>query len=243
MFWRLIGYAAIPIAAMCLSGFAAARRPPEPALRSAVLHLAAGVIFAVVAVEFLPDLMREHDVPETVLGFVAGTVAMLGIRWLVRRGESQSEEQDENTGSLPVVLLVATAVDVAIDGILLGTAFAAGRSEGRLLAIALAIEFTSLGLATAMTMARHGSGPGRALLTVCGLAVIFGVAAVPGGLLLQGAHGRTLAILLAFGSAALLFMVTEELLTEAHEIPESPWFTAAFFLGYIVLFLIEMLSR
>jgi len=45
---------------------------------------------------------------------------------------------------------------------------------------------------------------------------------------------------LSFGLAALLFLVTEELLTEAHEGPESPWLTSSFFLGFLVFLLLGM---
>lgn len=47
--------------------------------------------------------------------------------------------------------------------------------------------------------------------------------------------------LLAFGVAALLYLVTEELLVEAHEAPEKPLQTAMFFGGFILLFMIDML--
>ncbi|MDI9708957.1 hypothetical protein QM281_17785 [Acinetobacter baumannii] len=36
-----------------------------------------------------------------------------------------------------------------------------------------------------------------------------------------------------------MYLVTEELLVEAHEVPETPFATAAFFIGFIVFFLIE----
>ena len=47
--------------------------------------------------------------------------------------------------------------------------------------------------------------------------------------------------LLAFGVAALLYLVTEELLVEAHEGKETPAQAAMFFLGFILLFVIDML--
>jgi ZIP family zinc transporter len=45
---------------------------------------------------------------------------------------------------------------------------------------------------------------------------------------------------LAFGLAALLYLVTEELLVEAHEVPETSAQTAMFFVGFILLLTIEM---
>lgn len=41
---------------------------------------------------------------------------------------------------------------------------------------------------------------------------------------------------LAFGAAALLYLVVEELLVEAHEERESVWLGAMFFLGFILIY-------
>ena len=38
---------------------------------------------------------------------------------------------------------------------------------------------------------------------------------------------------------ALLYLVTEELLIEAHETPDRPWVTAMFFVGFLALLLLE----
>lgn len=57
-----------------------------------------------------------------------------------------------------------------------------------------------------------------------------------------GGHaGRILADrLLAFGLIALLYLVTEELLVEAHEGgKETPFATAMFFAGFLLLLLLE----
>lgn len=48
-------------------------------------------------------------------------------------------------------------------------------------------------------------------------------------LLLGGWSGVWLEAMLAFAAAARLYLVTEELLIEAHEIPETPLATAIFF--------------
>jgi hypothetical protein len=45
---------------------------------------------------------------------------------------------------------------------------------------------------------------------------------------------------LAFAVAALLYLVTEELLREAHERPDSALSTAMFFMGFLLLLMIQM---
>ena len=42
-----------------------------------------------------------------------------------------------------------------------------------------------------------------------------------------------------FGLIALLYLVTEELLAEAHEIPDRPWVAAMFFVGFLLLLALE----
>ncbi len=43
---------------------------------------------------------------------------------------------------------------------------------------------------------------------------------------------------LAFGLVALLYLVTAEVLVEAHETPDKPWITAMFFAGFLLLLLL-----
>jgi ZIP family zinc transporter len=45
---------------------------------------------------------------------------------------------------------------------------------------------------------------------------------------------------LGFATAALLYLVTEELLVEAHETTETPLLTAAFFIGFIAFLTLEL---
>ena len=44
---------------------------------------------------------------------------------------------------------------------------------------------------------------------------------------------------LAFGLVALLYLVTKELLVEAHEIPDQPCVAAIFYVGFVLLLLFE----
>lgn len=73
-----------------------------------------------------------------------------------------------------------------------------------------------------------------------GLCLILG--ALVAVLLLHGLTGALLGGVLAFGLAALLYLVTEELLVEAHEVRENTITTAMFFAGFLVLLLVAVLS-
>lgn len=239
-------YALIPVAATALGAAVAAVRPPGPRLRSAIQHFAAGVVFSVVAVELLPDVTRVHDPFEIGWTFAAGVALMLGLRWLTERRAvvpdasppgGADPEAERLAGASPGQL-VAVGLDVLIDGLLVGIAFAAGAKEGILLTLALSLELLALGLAVASTL---GPGPRwRTVLIPTALSLLLVVGAVAGETVLRGASAHTLAGVLSFGAAALLYLVTEELLVEAHEAGETTGGTAMFFAGFLLFLLLGM---
>jgi ZIP family zinc transporter len=243
----MLGFSLLPAVVMIAGAALAVWRAPGPQLRSAILHFAAGVIFSVVAVELLPDIVQRHAPYEVGLGFGLGVAVMMGLRYLTQRleqGEAASEPSATPapavTAALPWGLLVA--IGILIDGLLLGIGFSAGAKEGTLLAIALTIELLSLGLATAIELRQGGHGKGRAVAIVAGLSLLLLAGAGIGTTVLRGASGNVLEIVLSFGLAALLFLVTEELLTEAHEETETPLLTLSFFVGFLLFLLLGMVA-
>lgn len=237
----------IPVAATILGGVIASFRPPGARLRSFVQHFAAGVVFAAVAGELLPQITAEHRPLGVVIGFALGVGAMLAVRVLAGRlAPDGAQEGEERAGEAALRsstgLLIVVGIDVLIDGLLIGVGFAAGERVGTLLVVALTLELLFLGLSVAASLVQRGATKSRTILTITGLSLLVIVGATVGGTLLQGLSGLPLEIVLSFGAAALLFLVTEELLVEAHEVKETPLITSAFFLGFIALYLVELLS-
>ena len=139
----------------------------------------------------------------------------------------------------PWGLLVPVGIDLVIDGLLLGIGFAAGPREGKLLATGLAIEGDFTGhrhrrQLHARPRAADAEGPSG---VVAILALLIAAGTALGLTLMSGLSGPALAGGLAFGCAALLYLVTEELLVEAHEVPETTLTTAMFFAGIPAHFL------
>lgn len=138
-------------------------------------------------------------------------------------------------------LLVAIGVDIFIDGLLLGIGFSAGNTEGMLLAIALSVELLSLGMATATELGENKLSTQKSIITIALLAMVFFVSAVLGATLLHNLSDSAMEVVLSFGLSALLFLVTEELLTEAHEEKETVWHTSAFFVGFLLFLVFGMI--
>lgn len=238
-FTQLLTLAAIPVVSTILGGAVASIRTPSDKLRSFVQHFAAGLVVAVVAGELLPQLGRTHQLWGIIIGFVLGVAVMLGVQRFAENLEKKSEGQNENkTG-----LLAAVGIDCLLDGLLIGVGFSADARIGLLLVIAMTLEMGFLGVSVASSLGEAGWQRGRSILTVAGLALLVALGAILGGTLLSGLTGMPLAIMLSFGAAALLFLVTEELLIEAHEVEQTPLITSAFFAGFLVLYVIGILSE
>jgi ZIP family zinc transporter len=206
----------------------------------------------VVAVELLPEIQRRALVWDVVLGFGLGVMTMLAVdRILDRiRGddddntdtpiESSANTSPPRAARIPASLLVAVAIDFLLDGLLLGVGFAAGARIGILLALAEAAEQLSVGLALAGELRTAGMSRGRILGTISALGALVFLSAVAGATVLSGLPAGAMEVVLSFGAAALLYLVTEELLREAHEEHESTSGTAMFFAGFLLFLVIGM---
>lgn len=228
----------IPVTLLYMGGMIAFFKPPGEAFKSVILHFAAGVVFSVVAFELLPDMIKIHDPKSIIIGFSAGVAAMLLIKHFT--GKIQSETKSGSVRTLPWGKLTTVGVDLFIDGMLLGIGFAAGEKEGVLLAVALALECFSLGMATVTTLLGSASSQKVVSLVLLGLAAVFVMGSALGLLLLHNTSDMVLELILSFGSAALLFLVTEELLVEAHEQKERAVYTASFFAGFLIFMVLGM---
>ena len=233
-FLNAVIFALLPMAAALLGSTIAAFRPPRAIYRSYIQHLAGGVVFSVVAVELLPSIIHERGaLVEVFVGFAAGVVAMLGMRSFSHKLEQKGDDS-------PLGLLVAVGIDILLDGLLISVSFAAGAKEGQLLTLALAMEFISLGLAVAVALGKKDKRPYRVILTSGLLFLTVVVGAGLGAVIMQSISAGALEVVLSFGLAALLYLVTEELLVEAHEEPETPAASGMFFLGFLIFLLLGM---
>lgn len=239
VFNKVLLFSLMPVATMLAGGLIALIKKPGGNIRSLILHFAAGVVFSVVGVEILPDIVKNHLPVITIVGFSFGVLAMVGIRKLTEE-KNEKGAKVKTTSSIPWSLLTAIGIDILIDGLLLGIGFAAGETEGILLAVALAIELLSLGMATATELGDNQVNTKKSIVLIVSLAAIFFTSAVLGATILHNASHNMMDLVLSFGLAALLFLVTEELLKEAHEEKETVWHTAAFFGGFLAFVILGM---
>lgn len=236
----VLSFAAIPALAIVAGGALATVRPPGAKAKSIIQHFAAGVVFAAVAVELIPEITAEAHLGALAVGFLCGLGAMLAVN---RISLLDAGGDRDAAGRPPRGLLTGVAVDVFVDGLLVGTSFVAGARTGMLITAALTLELLFLGLAAAAAMRGSGRTSRSVLTASLLLALVVLVGAGLGSTLLAGLSGAPLVGVLSFATAALLYLVTEELLGEAHNIPDTALATAMFFLGFLCLLVLEIVSR
>jgi ZIP family zinc transporter len=221
-------YTLIPLAAMIIGASVATVRTPGSAVTSAIQHFAAGVVFAAAASEILPDLKHAGSVLAIVIGGAAGLATMLTVKSLSSRAKGG------------VSLIAVTGIDILIDGLVLGIGFAAGARQGILLTIALTMEILFLGVTMSLELREVVGSRARVIATTAGIGLLLPLGAAI-GTLAGGLPKFDLAVLFAFGLIALLYLVTEALLVEAHETPDSAVITSLFFVGFLLLIVLEEL--
>ena len=225
---------AFPVLAAIIGSIVAVVRTPSAALVSGVQHLAAGVVMAAVAGEVLPDLRERGSIGLVVVGFATAVALFV----FLQRFEG---DEPDATGTLPITFLAVIGVDLLIDGLLIGAGAAMSTDIAVILTIALTVEVLFVGLALSLQLAHAGVSRIRVVMTTAGLSLLVALGAVLGALVLRGAGNTVLVLVLAFAAAALLWLVVEELLVEAHQVVERPWMSVMFFVGFLAIFSLEAL--
>lgn len=228
----------IPALVAIAGGFLAMVWNPNRQIRSLIQHFAAGVVLAALAVEVLPDIQNEHASGVVIItAFALGSLFMYAMKlWTLHLEASAGHGAAED--KLSHGLVIATFVDIAVDGFIIGAGFAAGGQTGLILALGLSVELLFLGL----SLAAENTKGWRILALASALGVTVLAFAVLGSWLLSGASHDVIAAALAFSAAALLYLVTEELLIEAHEVEEKPVSTLVLFAGFLVFWSIQLLG-
>ncbi len=188
---------------------------------SALQHFGAGIVFAALAIELLPLALHDHTVWIVSLGFFSGVASMLALKWwsgLKWVGDTQ---------------WLAYFIDFIIDGMLIVLALSSGLHRGVMVTFAVTFELFFLGLSLPKQASKF---KWRMASGVCIGGLVIGLS--------QPLFSPTvMGFLLSFGCAALLFLVAEELLVQAHhDVEDGPWLTAMLFVGFWAICVLDMLQ-
>lgn len=205
-------------------------RPLSALWLSRLQVFAAGALFAILALELMPDLLIAHHFAAMV-AFLCGLLLRIAMKWLT--GKIKKERDD-----LPKPLLTTmmeALVYALMVGVLIGSGFVASVREGVLLTPALTLAALAICLVALALLQQAGSSRQRITFFLLSLAALILVGTVGGATLLWGRPAIDLDLLYAFGMAVILLWALESLIEAGED--ESPIHTLFFFVIGTMLFM------
>jgi ZIP family zinc transporter len=214
-FLLVVGLATLPAAGNFLGGVLAELMDVSERTLSLALHLAAGIVLAVVGLELMPEALNATPAWVPLLAFVAGGAMFIGLDRVIGYVRGRLGGGEKQAGALAI--FSGVAIDLFSDGVMIGTGTVLNPALGLLLALGQVPADVPEGFAAIATLRNAGIGRKRRIVLAGGFAIPIVVGAIIGffALLRDAPEILTLAVL-ALTGGALTTVVVEEMVTEAH---------------------------
>ena len=201
--------ALLPPAGNFFGGLVAEMLPGSAAWRNRALHAAVGVVFAVVAVEIIPEALGKLAGWQIAAAFVTGGVIYLLAEALIewRSGVGQSRMW---------MIYLAVATDLFGDGLMIGAGASVATSLGLVLAVGQVLADVPEGAASVFTF-RANNVPRRRRLLLSASFVLPAVGAAAIAYLFLRGRPETWQLAALVGTAGLFAVAAfEDMIREAH---------------------------
>ena len=214
----VLGLAALPAAGNFLGGVLAELRRVSEKTLSLALHLAAGIVLAVVGLELMPEALRGTPAWVPLLAFVAGGALFIGLDRAIgyvqgRLGKGGGGEKQASA----LAIFAGVSIDLFSDGVMIGTGTVINPALGLLLAVGQVPADIPEGFAAIATLRNAGIRRRRRVLLAAAFAIPIVVGATLGFVALRDAPEIITLSVLALTGGALTTVVVEEMVSEAHE--------------------------
>lgn len=249
----VLALALLPAAGNFLGGVLAEVFEVSQSTLSLALHVAAGVVLAVVGIELIPEALTVDRPWIPLLAFVLGGAGFIllerAIGWVrgrfsgVAAGASpQAPAQQERAGTDagPWAIYARVSIDLFSDGVMIGTGSSIGLALGILLALGQVPADIPEGFATIATFKDKGIERGQRLLLTASLAIPILLGATLGFFAVRGQPEIVKLSLLAFTAGILIAVAVEEMIPEAHDAGEPKFGPLALVFGFALFALISV---
>lgn len=225
---QLLLLAILPAIGNFAGGIGAELLPTSRGTLSIALHLAAGIVFGVIAIEIAPRAFENAPPWMAGMGFLAGGGFYVLLDEVVTRFTAVGKKSGKDTvllampraassGAGPWMIYFAVAVDLFSDGLLIGTGSSLSFELALVLSIGQVTADIPEGFATIANFKDKGVPRTKRLLLAASFAIPILVGALLSFSLLRDAAEAIQLTALAFTAGILLCAASEEIIGEAHE--------------------------
>ena len=224
---------------MAFGGLLGSRIRPGKLCRAMIAHLVGGLVLGIAAADLMPAASNSGHPIALAIGFCLGFSLLLVINAVLE------EPHDRPIDGRPrpmLLLMLPFLVDSLIDGLVVGISSEAAEQQWVIpVAVALEMGLATLGLGT---LIGRGAGRWRSVMSGALMAVTYLIGLSTSLLITYGLQGPALTGTLAFGTAALIYLVVEEVMKEAHSRGEddSSLVNVAFFIGLLCIWLLDCVT-
>ena len=238
-FLLVLALAAMPALGNSIGGALAEVITVSPRLLSLALHLAAGIVLAVVGVELMPQVLEASQSWVIVLAFLAGGGFAVGLDVLIGKLQKRVGGAEGNTG--PWLIFAGVAVDLFSDGLLIGTGSTISLGLGLLLALGQVAADLPEGFATIASFKATVPSRRKRLLLAASFILPILLGATIGYWLVRGRPELLKLGLLSFTAAILTATAVEEIIGEAHETAaDARWEELLFIAGFALFMALSL---
>lgn len=226
--------ALLPVTGTVVGGLLAECFATSARSLSRALHVAAGIVVAVVAVEVMPSARPVAPGWALTLAFVLGGCFYLGVDWVIDRFQARKAGGADTSSAW--MIYFAVSMDLFSDGLLIGAGAAAAPALGLALAAGQVLADLPEGFATIINFRDKGFTRRRRIA----LSASFGLPALlAAGLSYAVLRGRGESLQMAavvFTAGPLIVGAVEEMIREAHARAEDTRVSVLCFVGGFALF-------
>ena len=220
-FWGLVGGSALLIGA----GIASIAQLPQR-LIAGVMAIGSGVLISAVAFDLMDEAYKRGGFAATAVGFLGGAlaytaanvaVARAGAKHRKRSGSNPDQRQPDANSGTGLAIAIGALLDGIPESVVIGVSLLAGGSVSFVTVIAVFLSNVPEGLSSAAGMKKAGRSAAYVFGVWTAIAVISGIAALFGNLLLAGASAELIALITSIAAGAILAMLVDTMIPEATE--------------------------
>lgn len=208
----------------------------------------AGVLISALAFDLVDEAEQSGGLLAVTLGFLGGAVAYVSANAVLSRYGAQHRKRsrdrqptEEEANGSGAAIAVGALLDGVPESVVLGVSLLSGQGVGVAMLAAVFISNLPEGLSSAAGMKQANRSARYVFGVWVGIAVISGVAAMLGYLLLDGASPFVIAVITAIAAGAILAMIADTMVPEAFS--ETHVLTGLITtLGFLTAFAIERLG-